>query len=209
MIKKFKTSTGFDLEWNEEGIGYLELPDQEHVYDKEYWTRYQSMKNTSMGKQLTKARIDLANKYVDSPNNVIDVGIGNGQFVEEYGCFGSDINPYAIEWLKSINKYSTIDDDYGYKWQTYWDVWEHLTLDEMKHAIKHNHIGIIMSMPIYNSFEHCTISKHLRPLEHRWYFTVSGLILFMERLGYRCLEVSSIETKIGREDIKSFVFRKL
>lgn len=206
---KYQVDTGFFLEWDEQlGYGRLELPNTEQVYDKAYWDKYQALKDTPMGKQLTKARIDLVKKYVTNPSDVIDIGIGNGQFVEEYGCWGTDVNPHAIEWLKSVGKYSEYNEDYGHKWFTYWDVFEHLSDELIADMIAHNHEGIIMSMPIYESFNHCTESKHLRPTEHCLYFTVHGLIHFMDERGYDFIEYGTEETKIGREDIGSFVFKK-
>lgn len=209
---KFQVDTGFFLEWDEQtGIGKLELPKTESVYDKSYWDKYQALKQTPIGKALTKSRIELVKKYVSSPKDVIDIGIGNGQFVEEYGCWGTDINPHAIEWLKSINKYSTYDEDYGHKWFTMFDAMEHIYEEDLVKMFEYNHEGIILSMPIYESFNHCTESKHMleRTTEHCLHFTVRGIIGFMEKYNYKCLEVSSIETILGREDIKSFVFKKI
>lgn len=207
---KYKVDTGFELEWDDKvGYGRLQLPNTEPVYNKDYWNKYQLLKDTVIGKELTKARIDLVKKYVSDPKQVIDIGIGNGQFVEEYGCWGTDINPHAIEWLKSIGKYSTYNDDYGYKWFTMWDSLEHLSDELIADMMEYNHEGIILSMPIYESFNHCIKSKHLRPTEHCLYFTVHGLVHFMEERGYKFIEYNTEETKIGREDIGSFVFKKV
>lgn len=209
-MKTFLTSSGETLYWDDDiGVGTLKVIPPEQVYDQKYWDRYLAMKDSDIGKKLTNARIELCKKYKVSQNNCVDIGIGNGDFVEKFGCFGSDINPFAVNWLKSIGKFVEVDEDYGWNWFTLWDVFEHLPYDFMQHIVDINSVGIIMSMPIYESFEHCIKSKHLRPDEHAWYFTISGLIRFMENFGYKCLEVSSIETKIGREDIKSFVFKKL
>lgn len=210
MIKTYKANTGKIFEWDTDtGIGHLEVTSPEQVYDIEYWNRYLSMKDSDIGKKLTQARINLCKKYNVQEHNCVDIGIGNGDFVDKFGCFGTDINPHAVKYLKDKGKYTLVDDDWGWNWFTLWDVWEHLPKDFMQHIVNNNHVGIIMSTPIYDSFEHCISSKHFRPDEHEWYFTTSGLIKFMEDFGYRCLEVSSVESDIGREDIKSFVFKKL
>jgi hypothetical protein len=52
-------------------------------------------------------------------------------------------------------------------------------------------------------------SKHYRKDEHYWYFSKAGLIIFMDRLGWKLREVSDVETILGREGITSFAFRRV
>lgn len=196
--------------WKDDiGIGYLKSNQGEQVYDEGYWAKYQSYKLTDMGKNLTNARIKLTNQVTKSPDYVLDIGIGNGQFVEEYGCYGTDVNPYAINWLKSINKYATFDDKKSFDVFTLWDVIEHIEPDDFKEMIQLNEKHIVLSTPIYTSFENVCSSKHFRPDEHILYFTVQGIINYMEFFGYKCQRMSIIETKLGRESIGSFIFNKV
>lgn len=193
------------LDWNDElGIGLLE-PDTDTVaiYDKEYFSKYFTYEDTDIGRKLNQARIDLVEKYTHS-DEVLDIGIGSGQFVREADCYGTDINPYAIEYLRSLEKYAEIGEGNEWEWVTMWDVLEHLPCpnDILKYVQK----GVILSMPIYDSKDHVLRSKHFRPNEHIWYFTIQGLIYIMGLAGFKCLEFNRVESDIGREDIGSFVF---
>lgn len=210
MIKTHLASNGEVLVWDDElGMGYLPSNLSEHVYDKSYWDNYQKLKSTDIGKRLTKARIDLCKSVGVNPATCIDIGIGNGQFVEEFGCIGSDINPHAIEWLKSIGKYGEVHDDYGFIWYTLWDVIEHIEPNIFEGMLKYNHRGVVLSTPIYSSFEDCISSKHFKPGEHILYFTTHGIIRYMEKFGYKCIKMTTDETKVGRHNIGSFVFIKI
>lgn len=193
------------LQWSKTyGWGFLK-PDQDTqaIYDENYFTKYFAYEDTPIGKSLNQARIDLVEKYTCS-DGVLDIGIGSGQFVRGTGCMGTDINPHAIVYLKSINQYATIDEDNQWEWVTMWDVLEHI--EDPGPLLKCVQKGVILSMPIYDDHEHVLRSKHFRPNEHIWYFTVHGLVRWMEEFGFKCLEFNRVESDIGREDIGSFVF---
>ena len=63
-------------------------------------------------------------------------------------------------------------------------------------------------MPIYRDQAHCLASKHFKPGEHLHYWTREGLLLWMGRLGFVCIEHNDAESRIGREGIESFAFRR-
>lgn len=201
-----KLSNGEYLHWCDYlGIGYLKShATDDEVYDLDYWEKYQRMTDTQMGYDLTQARYDLVNKYVP-PNTVLDIGIGSGQFVKAAGCYGYDVNKHAIAWLESIDKFSHYSDDYGWD-VTMWDVLEHI--DDPTDVLGSVNEYFIMSTPVYMNMEQCLTSKHLRVNEHIWYFTTAGCIAYLNHFGFKCLEISSIETKLGREAIQSFVFKR-
>lgn len=196
------------LKWNHDlGIGYLN-PDLtvDHVYDEHYWNSYRKLIDTEIGKNLTNARIDIAKLFQVKPLRLLDVGIGNGAFVDKFGCYGADINPFAIEYLKKNHKYyNPIEDSFKWQWMSFWDCLEHIT-DATNILSKCD--GALISMPIYQNLEHCLSSKHLKPKEHYWYFTISGLIHYMNYFGFDCKYYSTIESKLGRDSIGSFVFRR-
>lgn len=209
MTKFYNASNGNVLTWDEElGMGYLQSNAGDSTYDEGYWNQYMKLRNTDMGKALTKARCELTKKAGARPDNTLDIGIGNGQFVDEFGCNGFDVNPYAVKWLKSIKKFSTPEHDYGYEWFTMWDVIEHIEPEEFVKILKHNHKGIVLSTPIYKSFDDVITSKHFKPNEHILYFTTQGIIMYMEYYGYKCTEMSTIESQLGRHSIGSFIFEK-
>jgi hypothetical protein len=196
------------LEWNQDlGIGFLNPdPNQVDVYDADYWNKYRKLIDTEIGRNLTKARIDMVKSLGIGPLATLDVGIGNGQFVDTFGCYGFDINPHAVEYLKKKNK---LVDPYSenYKWKciTLWDVIEHIVCPT--ELLSKSDI-FALSTPIYKNMEDCLVSKHFRPTEHFWYFTVSGMISYMNQFGFECTYYSTIESQLGRESIGSFIFKK-
>jgi hypothetical protein len=134
------------------------------------------------------------------------VGVGNADFVDKFGCYGYDVNPEAIKYLKSTRAYINPYTE-SCRWQciTMWDVIEHIV--DIESLLRKTDM-VILSTPIYNNLEHCLDSKHFRPNEHFFYFTVSGIIHYMNHFGFDCKYYSTIESKLGRQDIGSFVFKR-
>lgn len=198
----FRNLADSQLIWlPESGIGYFPVSDS--PYDKNYFDKYVEMSSTPMGQALTKARVDLVNKY--TYDEVIDIGIGSGAFVSaRNNTYGFDINPFAVEWLVKENKYKapTVSNSL-----TFWDSLEHI------HNPKDLLVGIkefaFISLPIFNNSEHILKSKHFRKDEHCWYFTEDGIKLFMWVFGFKLLESNRMESDLGREDIGTYVFMKM
>ena len=190
------------LIWFEKyGIGYYHV--KESPYDEDYWNKYVEYEKTEFGKKLNQARVDIVNKYRWSA--LIDIGIGSGAFIKEFeNAFGFDINPVAVKWLKEEKKFS---EPRKVDAMTFWDSLEHIhNAEPILNNIKNY---AFVSCPIYKDREHIFRSKHFRPDEHCWYFTDLGIVNFMGNYGFTLIESSNIESKLGREDIKSYVFRKL
>lgn len=197
----------------EDGVGFLPLTGREVPYDAAYFANYQRLAATEQGKLITNLRADLVDRWCGLVPYVLDVGIGCGSFIQEmarrgYGIFGDDINPVAIKWLEDHN-YSADSDYNQYNALTFWDVLEH-----MPNAS--DFIGwftpkwIFLSMPIYRDEEHIFQSKHYKPGEHCWYFTVDGLQRFMKGCDYEVAEINSLEINPGgREDVWAFAFRRV
>jgi len=200
-MKEFEKFSQDQLSWlPESGIGYYPVKDS--PYDEEYFAKYQRMAETEMGKALTKARVDLVNKY--TLGEVTDIGIGSGAFVEaRENTFGFDINPHGINWLAERGKYRLPNDS---ECLTFWDSLEHI--HEPKEMLKGIKKYAFISIPIFTDQEHVLRSKHFRKDEHCWYFTEEGLKLFMWYYGFHMLEKNTMETELGREDINTYVFKK-
>lgn len=189
------------LQWLPElGVGWY--PVTEAPYDEKYWERYIAMDNTPVGAQLTEARVDLVNSWVNSARTMVDIGIGGGRFVREQKCHGFDINPKAIEWLKSKEAWldPTVESVYA---ATFWDSLEHI--HDPAPILENVDKYVFVSMPIYQHANHVLRSKHFRKDEHCWYFTRRGFKWFMEQYGFTCVAWSTMEQPM-REDIESFVF---
>lgn len=196
------------LNWNRElGIGFLNPPENsDEVYDEEYWNRYRSMIDTDIGRKLTQCRIDICKQFNITPLELLDIGIGNGDFVDKFKCRGYDINKMAVKYLKENKKFIDIyNEDYRWKVLSMWDVLEHVV--DIKPLLDKTDM-LIMSTPIYSNMEECLKSKHFRTTEHFWYFTVHGMIYYMNHFGFDCKYYSTIESKLGRFSIGSFVFKR-
>jgi hypothetical protein len=154
-----------------------------------------------------KARSDLVNRlYGDA--QVVDIGIGSGHFIEsrKVSTFGYDVNPVAIRWLLERDLW----------WDPYardpdaitcWDSLEHLARPEtLVRCVKNM---IFISIPIFLDPDHVIRSKHYKPNEHFWYFTRDGLTEWMRRYGFSLVEENHMETNLGREDIGTFVFKRI
>lgn len=183
------------------GIGYY--PVEDSPYDEAYWDKYQKMEDTEIGRNLNQARLDIVNRYqwVD----LIDIGIGSGAFIKELpNSYGFDINPSAVEWLKSVDKFkepSPVD------CLSFWDSIEHI--HNPTALLENAKRFVFISTPIYKDKDHILRSKHFRPDEHCWYFTHQGIINYLGNFGFICIEYSNIETELGREDIGSYVFKRV
>lgn len=189
------------LAWNEHlGIGYLEVT--ESPYDASYFDKYVSYEHTDIGHDLNIARQTLAAKYPH--DELLDIGIGSGIFIRDLeNAYGYDINPKAVEYLKSVDQWL---EPRAIDMMTFWDSLEHIPHpEELLQLIKKY---AIISTPIYTDKEHVLRSKHFRPDEHCWYFTIHGMIYFMEKQGFDCVEYNRIESDLGREDIGTFVFAR-
>jgi hypothetical protein len=139
-----------------------------------------------------------------NPNLVVDIGIGAGGFCRAASCDGHDVGDAAINWLRIWNR--------QWKWtevdaMTFWDSLEHIVYPDPILALCRRLCFI--SMPIYDSVEHCLRSKHFKPGEHVWYFTDRGLIRFMADRGFKLVERNRDEERFGREGIGSYCFERV
>jgi len=178
-------------------------------YDQDYFNKYINYEDTEISKKLNDFRTSITSKYC---NSVLDIGIGSGEFIKKYKnkAFGYDINPYAVKTLKQKDIYVDpyLDNLDGIDGFTMWDVLEHIkNPDILLNKIPKTKI-VIVSIPIFDNILEVKQSKHYRPNEHYYYYTINGLIKFFDQMKYTIIEVSDQESVCGRESITSFVFRK-
>lgn len=190
------------LEWSDDlGIGYLKSTG--YVYGEEYWKHYLECSASEFGCKLTQLRLDFVKKHLPNTKNLCDVGIGSGRFVELANCKGTDVNEFALDWLKKNNRFA--DDVTQYNALTMWDVIEHVDdVNPLLSAATH----IFLSTPIYHDMHSCMASKHFKPCEHIWYFTDRGIKKFMEYHGFELQDQDDFETVLGRDSILSYYFRR-
>lgn len=185
------------------GIGYVEPTSTEEVYDESYFKSYVERTGTPIGLALNKARMQFTKKHYQG-DWLCDVGVGGLAFCKEMKCAGFDVNPYAVKALKEEDLFMN-----PYEWDfdciSMWDVIEHI--DDPSDLLSNVKV-VVLSTPIYKDFDDIIKSKHFKPNEHIWYFTNRGIEFYMEEFGFELKDRSDIETKIGRESIGSFCFKK-
>jgi len=189
----------------EHGIGYY--PVKESPYDSAYFDKYVKYANTSMGIKLTEARVKFVDKYWKS--NIVDIGIGCGDFIEKRKnskTFGFDINPKGVKWLCGRNIFFDPSKQ-KIEGATFWDSLEHI--HDPNPILRNVTNWIFVSIPIYRDAEHILKSKHFRKDEHCWYFTNKGFLSWMASKGFECVEISQFESILGRQDIWSYVFKRV
>ena len=185
-----------------------ESVDLPKLYGMGYWDEYVRRSATPMGKDITRCRIKLVDKWATPHGRVVDIGIGSGQFVETRGSgtWGYDVNPLGIRWLL----------DRGLWWDpwfratpnaTTWDSLEHMDRPEL--LLQRVQLRLFVSIPIFRDKAHALGSKHWKPGEHVWFFTRDGLVRWMKTWGFGLLEENRMEEALGRQDIGTFVFGKI
>lgn len=183
------------------GFGYY--PVDAFIYDEDYYQTYAGYCNTEMGRLLNKARVEFVNRHYTG--ELVDVGIGAGQFIEARGkARGYDVNPAGKTWLKNHGLWCDIYAGKGYVALTFWDSLEHIK--DIEKVVQLAHQYVFLSMPIYKECYHVLKSKHFKPAEHFWYFTHAGIIKWMDSQGFDMIEHNTIEQGFGREDIGSYAF---
>lgn len=173
-------------------------------YNKKYYNAYKNRGGTPTERALMQGRADFVNKYRKSVNDkVLDIGVGNGEFVRIMNAKGVDVNPDAIDYLKKKGYYGGKVKQYDFVCM--WDVLEHLEnfailMDVRKY--------LFISIPVYDSLYDVHTSKHFKPGEHLWYFTETGLVALMHEHELDLMEKRDFEKKKGRNEIYSYCFKR-
>lgn len=196
------------------GMGYLPIEKPK----TDYFDEYRERDGTDMGRALTNFRIEFVKKHAGG-SFLVDVGIGGGAFVEGrtwsmrgikniQKTLGYDVDPKAVSWLIMAGKYYPLYNRLPDPQPdlSFWDSLEHLSNPSL--AIGKARKWVFISIPTFRDCNHVLESKHYKEHEHRWYFTRHGLIRYMQEQGFICAEETDEETKLGREDIWTFAFRR-
>ncbi len=196
-----------ELVWMpERGMGHY--PVTARPYDQAYFAKYQSYRTTEIGVRLNALRVDLVNAYAGAESEVVDIGIGDGAFIDARGnpTFGYDINPAAVAWLRERRLYRNPYEDSANA-LTFWDSIEHI--HDPGPFLAGAGRWVFISAPIVPGHGPPRPSwKHYRPDEHCWYWTRMGLVRWMAAHSFECVHQSTMEETVGREDIGTFVFRR-
>jgi len=184
-------------------LGFLAEPPTPGLYDASYWETYRERDKGPVADELNFERIMLVRRHFQGMD-LVDVGIGGGRFVNEMACLGWDVNPYAVEWLRQSG---ALRDPRSQPVEavTMWDSIEHMV--DPGEILRNVRSWAFISTPIYKGPGDAINSKHFKPGEHLWYFTVGGLCEFMRVHGFALFESNEMECK-WRESIGSFAFRR-
>lgn len=196
-----------ELAWfPERGWGFYPVDPTTKPYNAMYFDRYREQANSKIGLALNAARIAFVNKHIGDAR-LLDIGIGCGAFVgARLNTFGYDINPKAEAWLLDNKMFANPYIQEGIASMSFWDSLEHIL--DMEKIISRVKEWAFVSIPIFTGAEHCLHSKHFRKDEHYWYFTHEGLVRWFKEQGFQLIEHNDMETKIGREDIGTYAFKR-
>jgi hypothetical protein len=209
IIKKYSSVPFSELSWcNNHGIMYQTDMSTSVDYAKDYYEKYISYEKTEIATKLNEGRTKITEKYCE---NLLDIGIGSGEFIKEskITVYGFDINEIAVKWLKErglyVDPYNKMPDVGGL---TFWDSLEHIPNPNALLSLVKSKQYVFISIPIFDNLFSLKKSKHYRPNEHYYYFTANGMLKYMKDSGFSVVEIEDFETKAGREDIMTFVFQK-
>lgn len=189
------------------GVAYQADQSSLAAYDEAYYNKCASYSGQEIARKINAGRVALVNAHLGTAK-VVDVGIGSGEFIRNRpNTWGHDVNPAGIEWLKRNDLWAK--NLQGFAGATFWDVLEHVPTPEDYFKQLPLHAFLFCSIPLFYALGAVRASKHYRPNEHLYYFTEQGFIDWMERHGFRLLEMQDFEIQAGRESIYSFAFRRV
>jgi len=190
--------------------------DTSMIYDANYAKKYDKYINNG----LSQLRLGvLLGCLKGVTNSILDVGYGNGDFLNFCtriipDCTGYDVSNYPLP--SPIKMTSTITSQH-YDVITFFDSLEHME--------NINIVGDLICDYIFVSVPWCHSSEndwflswyHRRPNEHLWHFSKESLISFFSDVGYDCIFSGNFEDIIRQNprvdmekgNILSCIFKKV
>jgi hypothetical protein len=174
------------------------LPDYSSNYSKERYDTY----NTNLA--MSELRYSIINDYVGDFNSILDVGYGNGSFLqycnnENKKTYGYDISDYPPpENTEKTNKPSDVNVDVI----TFFDSLEHILERDLVPFLKSlNTKYIVVSIPWFHESlgpEYFKTWKHRRENEHIHHFDVVGLVNLLNTSNFQVVHLGNEEDKIRK-----------
>ena len=182
-------------------------------YAGSYWQALLKRKGTPVAQRIMASRMSLLSRHLNRNDRILEVGVGCGEFLESvpYDSRGYDINPVGVEWLTKCGKFHDIERDPEYrqfKGWCFWDVLEHMEVPELIFRRIVEGSTVFCSVPIIRDMDKIKESKHYKPGEHLYYWTLKAFIDWMYDWGFSLLEIEAGEMYAGREQVYSFAFKK-
>lgn len=173
------------------------------VYDPKYvQDRYDVIPEKC--KEMSQLRYEtLIDNICIKPHRLLDVGYGNGSFLDEcyrHGCktYGYDVSAYPINPKHTIISNEKALANTAFDVVTFFDSLEHIP-KHLDFLTKLNTKYIMISAPWYHPElgEQWFVDwKHRRPDEHLHHFSRPGLIKMLDSIGFKCLETTDAEDSI-------------
>ena len=172
------------------------------VYDQKYidvrYNNYGEMTN-----YMSHLRLGyIVGSIGKIPNSILDVGYGNGSFLETSSsiipnCFG-----YDVSGVKLSKKIKIVDNLFSQHYEviTFFDSLEHC--EDIYFLDKLNCDYLCISVPWCHNFsdEWFENWKHIRPDEHLHHFDQQALKNFVESQGFVIINSTNIEDIIRKAD---------
>lgn len=187
------------------------------IYDYSYSDRYNSEEYLFNTKIISYLRFGyIVGSIGKTPDSILDVGYGNGQFLlacskQVKQCFGYDISEYNIP--QGLTRVDSMLNKF-YDVITFFDSLEHFDDISFIKDLKCNYICISLPYCHYFSDRWFKNWKHRKPDEHLWHFNKEALITFMFNSGYEMVNTTNLEDTIrksvnGEQNILIGIFKKL
>jgi len=177
----------------------LSLEEYNNFYSIDYHGEYQEQigcipykKRYEHDRKIAKLRLGEYNRYLSLNSKILDVGCGNGAFVDELrsrgfsNSYGSDLSCESNQKTTFIGSLESINfPTEHFDVITIHDALEHIPdlnsfMKELNRLVKLNGMAII-DFPDFFSDEG---RHHWRPIQHLWYFNKDQIISYMERFGF-------------------------
>ena len=185
-------------------------------YNYEYSNKYNQF--GERGNYLSYLRLGVLLGNINKiPNSILDVGYGNGSFLNASkniikNCSGFDITPFPLPDDITIENSIT---EKHFEVICFFDSLEHF--DDINIIDKLNCDYVYISLPWchYESDEWFLNWYHRKPNEHLWHFNDKSLIRFFEENGYENIYLGNVEDTIRKNNqcnktpnILSAIFKK-
>lgn len=149
------------------------------------------------------------------PNSILDVGYGNGSFLETCSSIITDCSGYDVSGVKLSDQIKIVDNLFTshYDVITFFDSLEHCEDIYFLDKLDCNYLCI--SVPWCHNFDDEWFMnwKHRRPNEHLWHFNSESLKNFVESQGFTLINSTNIEDTIRKTNhsypnILTSIFKK-
>ena len=188
-----------------------DMTSQRVEYGPEYLAKVQAYEGSEIAAKVNAGRCALLARHLPAGGRVLDWGAGSGAFMRAARAAGFEVHGFDVieetaRWLRATGAYS--DNPGRFDAVTAWDVLEHL--EDPAGLLAHLRPGalLLVSIPVFSDLRRIRASRHYRPGEHLYYWTVAGFVEWMGARGFSLLEESAHEVAAGRDSIGAFAFRR-